>query len=95
MEPMTSEEIAHVLRLIADSSACEDNHMLQSVLLIASSHIDELAKAKVEAESLATSIWEQYYKEDSPDWGLCDSVAGVITQIDNMVSGMEKSKRCG
>ena len=47
-----------------------------------------LAEAKREAESLALSLWKRHYKDDAPDWGLCDSVAGVITQIDNMSAGL-------
>lgn len=48
----------------------------------------ELAEAKREAEYLASSLWKSHYKESSPNWGLCDTVAGVITQIDNMVTGV-------
>lgn len=48
----------------------------------------ERAKAEAEAGTLATSIWEQFYKEDAPDWGLCDYVAGMISQIDNMFAGV-------
>jgi hypothetical protein len=44
--------------------------------------------AKLEAESLATSLWKRFYYEISPNFELCDSVAGVISQIDNMAAGL-------
>lgn len=46
------------------------------------------ADAKREAESFAMSLWQKWYKDDSPNFELCDSVAGVITQINNMTAGL-------
>jgi len=46
------------------------------------------ADAKREAESLAMSLWSKWYKDESPNFELCDSVAGVITQINNMTTGL-------
>ena len=46
------------------------------------------ADAKREAESLAMALWRKWYKDDSPNFELCDSVAGVITQINNMTAGL-------
>lgn len=42
------------------------------------------------AESLARSIWEKHYKEVSPDWEPLDTVYGMLSQIDNMVTGLQK-----
>ncbi len=50
--------------------------------------IKDLNLAKLEAESLAMALWNQHYKKDSPNFELCDSVAGVITQINNMTAGL-------
>jgi hypothetical protein len=50
--------------------------------------LSELNAAKVEAETLCMSIYSRKYKTTSPNFGLCDSVAGVISQIDNMVAGV-------
>lgn len=50
----------------------------------------KLLAAKIEAESLAMALWKKHYKDDSPDFSLCDSVAGVISQIDNMVCALVK-----
>lgn len=48
------------------------------------------------ASSLATALFKQHYAGD-PDyasgkvaWELCDTTAGILTQIDNMVSGLVK-----
>ena len=46
------------------------------------------ANSKREAESLAMSLWRRHYQDVSPDFELCDTTAGVITQIDNMVAGV-------
>ena len=54
--------------------------------------LEELADAKREAESLALFLWEKHYKDESPNFCLCDSVAGVISQIDNMTTGLSKTK---
>ena len=44
--------------------------------------------SKREAESLCMSIYKRKYKTTAPDFGLCDTVADVISQIDNMVAGI-------
>ena len=48
----------------------------------------ENTDSKREAESLAMALWRRHYREISPDFELCDSTAGVITQIDNMSAGL-------
>lgn len=53
---------------------------------------EELRKAKVEAETLAKSIWRSEFKNESPEWRLCDTVAGVISQIDNMYAGVRTQR---
>ena len=53
-----------------------------------------IALAKREAEELAMAIWRDFYKDDSPNFELCDSTAGVLSQIDNMYAGLiEKFKK--
>ena len=84
MEPLTLEELSKALELIAESDACGNNTMLASILLIASSNIKDLANAEREAECLALSLWRRHYTKDSPNFELCDSVGGIITQINNM-----------
>jgi hypothetical protein len=53
----------------------------------------ELNEAKREAEDLANIMYKKYYANDTDavPFELCDSVAGVITQIDNMVAGLVRS----
>lgn len=52
---------------------------------------DKYTSAMREARSLAKSLWRRYYREESPTFELCDSAAGIITQIDNMVAGITES----
>lgn len=54
-----------------------------------------------EACSLATALFEKHYRQE-PDyasgrvvWSLCDTTAGVISQIDNMVSGLVRAPAAG
>jgi len=44
-------------------------------------------------KDLTVRIWEEFYKEESPEWEPLDDILGLITQIDNMVCGLEKRKR--
>ena len=48
----------------------------------------QLSDANREASSLAMFLYNSYYKDDSIGFELCDTPAGIITQIDNMVAGM-------
>ena len=41
-----------------------------------------------EASSLAKWLHKTCYALTAPGWSLCDTPAGVITQIDNMISGI-------
>ena len=47
-------------------------------------------EAKMVADYLALVLWKKHYKKESPNFELCEDVAGVITQIDNMVAGLVK-----
>jgi hypothetical protein len=40
------------------------------------------------ARRLAVAIWEQHYKATAPQWKPLDDLIGVLTQIDNMTSGL-------
>jgi len=50
----------------------------------------EQERAYDEASKLAMYIWSNHYRDESPDFELCDSTAGVISQIDNMITGLLK-----
>lgn len=43
------------------------------------------------AKSLAIHLWSTYYKDTSPNWKPCDSLMGVMSQIDNMLTGLKHS----
>ena len=40
------------------------------------------------ASRLAVAIWEKHYKDIAPQWKPLDDLMGVLTQIDNMTSGL-------
>ena len=42
------------------------------------------------ASRLAVAIWEQHYKDVAPQWKPLDDLMGVLTQIDNMTSGLTR-----
>ena len=42
------------------------------------------------AKRLAEAIYQKHYKQDSPEWKPLDTTLGVLTQIDNMTSGLVK-----
>ena len=45
------------------------------------------------AKRLAEVIWEKYYKQEKPRWEPLPTTLGVLTQIDNMTSGLRKSHK--
>ena len=47
------------------------------------------------ARDLAVSIWRDNYKTTVPNWEPLDDLAGVISQIDNMVAGMRRTTNVG
>jgi hypothetical protein len=42
------------------------------------------------ASRLATHLWEKHYKDAAPQWKPFDDLLGVLTQIDNMTSGLAR-----
>ena len=49
---------------------------------------EHLRRANNEASDLVWSIWRRHYSGDMPNFELLDSVAGIISQINNMVAGL-------
>lgn len=47
-----------------------------------------------EALNLANSIYRTEFKTDAPDWKPLDTIAGVISQIDNMYAGVREQRDC-
>lgn len=41
------------------------------------------------AQRLATSLWQQHWRDSAPQWKVLDDMLGVLTQIDNMVCGLQ------
>ena len=50
----------------------------------------EYQTAMREASDLAMWLWKKHYAVTAPNFSLCDSAGGILTQIDNMVCGLEK-----
>lgn len=48
----------------------------------------ELTEGKREAEYLANLLWERHYKNESPNFEKLNTIAGVVSQIDNMIAGL-------
>ena len=42
-------------------------------------------------KNLAQAIWRSHYRADSPDFQLLDDCHGVLSQIDNMVTGLVRA----
>lgn len=40
------------------------------------------------AVRLAVALWEKHYKTQAPDWKPLPDLIGVLTQIDNMTTGL-------
>lgn len=45
------------------------------------------------ARSLAMHLWREHYIKTSPQFDLCDDAYGVLSQIDNMITGLVLSGR--
>lgn len=43
------------------------------------------------ATRLATTLWEKHYRADAPQWKPLPDLLGVLTQIDNMTSGLSRA----
>ena len=86
---MTIEHLQQLLTSSTSGYHNTDNNILLSNIL---KYINELVQAKQEAQSLALHLWKEHYKDSSPVFELCDSVPGVLSQIDNMCSGLISAK---
>ena len=52
----------------------------------------EAQRAYQEAVYLAESIQKQEFRHESPDWEVCATTEGVISQIDNMYAGVRSQR---
>lgn len=43
------------------------------------------------AQRLAIALWEKHWKDDAVNWKPLPDLIGVLTQIDNMTSGLVRS----
>lgn len=47
------------------------------------------------ATRLAESMWRKHYQQDAPNWQPFDDLMGVLTQIDNMTTGLTRKPEDG
>lgn len=52
----------------------------------------EPESANAYARRLAVALWSKHYQASAPDWKPCDDTLGLLTQIDNMVAGLERKR---
>lgn len=52
----------------------------------------KVVMATESAKRLAIAIWTQHYHFDAPSWQAFDDLMGLLSQIDNMVSGLSRQK---
>lgn len=53
---------------------------------------EEIEKARTYATRLATILWSKHYTADAPNWSPLEDLLGVLTQIDNMTSGLIRTE---
>jgi hypothetical protein len=54
-----------------------------------------IAEATRYAERLASILWQKHYKDQAPGWKpLFGDLVGILTQIDNMTSGLASRAEC-
>ena len=64
---------------------CETSDAVEVITAL----LGQIEASEREAESLAVSLHKRHYG-DVTQWELCDSTAGVILQINNMVAGLNE-----
>ena len=94
---MTPEQRTAALRLADALIEHPPNGILKAAALLRELAADVNQSLTTEpdcygyASRLATGIWEKHYKADSPQWKPLDDTLGVLTQIDNMASGLTRT----
>jgi hypothetical protein len=53
--------------------------------------MEELDVAYAQAKELAVCLWRKHYQEDAPNWEPLDTLSGVLSQIDNMSTGLQRA----
>ena len=49
--------------------------------------------AKAYATQMAIAIWRKHYQQAAPQWRPLDDLMGVLSQIDNMTSGLQLAQQ--
>lgn len=68
-----------------------DADILNEAIAALQSHKAELERGLVEATRLAQFLNDKHYAREGTQWMPLDDICGVISQIDNMCSGLVRS----
>ena len=85
-----------VIQLGIERSTSERRKVRMAQVVAAEQRADAERKAREvdynAAALLATQIWERCYKKDAPLFGILPDTLGVLTQISNMTSGLQRAE---
>jgi hypothetical protein len=90
--------LAEAFREIAKCSHAQDGvagELFQAVrnkaaLIAAQQPVQEGGGEVATARRLAVGLWQRHYREVAPQWEPCPDLAGLLSQIDNMASGLRR-----
>ncbi len=84
--------IVEELRELAKHAISTPNQLL---MLKAADELEAQAKvieqATKYARGLAVTCAEKHWKDNAPNWRPLDDLVGILTQLDNMLSGMDRA----
>jgi hypothetical protein len=95
----TAEALEKLIAEIQSEHKCQTCESLARTVMMDQTAHDTPPAAQQEhdaygyAKRLAVAIWEQHYKGVAPKWKPFDDLMGVLTQIDNMTSGLTAQRQ--
>lgn len=77
------------IRSVADLNRNDDDAW-RAALTAAQQPVQEGGGEVATARRLAVGLWQRHYREVAPQWEPCPDLAGLLSQIDNMASGLRR-----
>jgi len=87
---MTNEELIELLTELAQKDGVVGADLSIHPAAIAADELRMFYQAEEDARKLAVHMHVTYYKGDSPEFKLLEDLPAVISQIDNMVTGLRR-----
>ncbi len=87
---MTNDELIELLTELAQKDGVVGTDMSIHPAAIAADELRMFYEADKYARKLARQMHNNFYKDGSPEWDLLEDLDGVISQIDNMVTGLKR-----